>query len=165
MRLSIIVAKAENGVIGSQNKLPWHLGDDLKKFKELTTGHHILMGRKTFESLGKPLPGRMHLIVSSQNKEASEQVLWFNSLFRAIKFAERQGEKELFIIGGAQIYKAALPLIDRIYLTDINAVVAGDTLFPPISLKNYKLMNEQSFLKSSTNDYDFTFKVLDRKKY
>ena len=119
MRISFIVAKAENNVIGINNKLPWHLKDDLQNFKRLTMGHHMLMGRKTFESIGKPLPGRMSLVISSEPKANDNNVFWFNSIFRAIKHAERSGETELFIIGGEKIFKYALSLVDRIYLTEV----------------------------------------------
>lgn len=121
MRISLIVAKSENNAIGLDNKLPWHLKDDLQNFKKLTMGHHILMGRKTFESIGKALPGRMSLVVSSEPRANQDAVFWFNSIFRAIKQAERNGETELFIIGGEKIYKYALSLIDRIYLTEVKA--------------------------------------------
>jgi len=165
MRVSLIVAKAQNNVIGLDNKLPWHLRDDLQNFKRLTMGHHLLMGRKTFESIGKPLPGRMSLVISSEPRSNSEGVFWFNSIFRAIKQAERNGESELFVIGGEKIYKYALSLIDRIYLTEVQAEVKGDVFFPQLSLKNWKVVSEQEFEKNSENDYPFTIKVLDRKKY
>lgn len=165
MRISIIVAKSLNNVIGKENKLPWKLSDDLANFKKLTTGHYILMGRKTFESLGKPLPGRVHLVVSSKEMPNTDQVLWFSSLFKAMKYAERQVEKELFVIGGSQIYKAALPLADRLYLTDIQAEVNGDAFFPVLSSKNWNLISEQQFSKNTNNDFDFSIKVLDRKKF
>ena len=165
MRISMIVAKAKNGVIGKGNKLPWHLKSDLLNFKKVTTGHHVLLGRKTFESLGgKPLPGRMHLVVSSQPGEASDNVLWFPSLFRAIKHAERQGEKELFIIGGAQVYRAAISLVDRLYITEIQADVEEDATFPSLSLRNWNLVSEQMIQKDADNDYPFTIRVLDRKR-
>lgn len=165
MRISMIVAKSKNGIIGKGNKLPWHLKGDLQNFKKVTMGHHVLLGRKTFESLGgKPLPGRVHLIVSSQTNSATDNVLWFPSIFRAIKHAERQGEKELFIIGGAQIYKAALSLVDRLYVTEILANVEGDTSFPGLSLKNWNLVSEQVCPKDEDNDYPFTIRVLDRKE-
>ena len=164
MRISMIVAKSLNHVIGLNNKLPWHLKGDLQNFKKLTTGHHIIMGRKTFESLGKPLPGRMHLVVSNDPREATDNVLWFNSIFRALKHAERQGEKEVFIIGGAQIYKAALTLIDRLYLTEVHADVAGDTFFPPLSLKNWNIISEVKCEKDVDNEHSYALRVLDRKK-
>ncbi len=164
MRISMIVAKSLNHAIGLNNKLPWHLKGDLQNFKKLTTGHHMIMGRKTFESLGKPLPGRMHLVVSNEPREATENVLWFNSLLRAMKHAERQGESEVFIIGGAQIYKAAMTLIDRLYLTEVHAEVQGDTFFPSLSLKNWNVISETRFEKDAENDYAFSLRVLDRKK-
>lgn len=164
MRVSMIVAKSLNNAIGLANKLPWHLKGDLQNFKKITTGHHIIMGRKTFDSLGKPLPGRMHLVVSNDPREAGENVLWFNSIFRALKYAERQGEKEVFIIGGAQIYKAALSLIDRLYLTEVLAEVEGDTFFPLLSLKNWNVISDQRFDKDTDNDHPYSLRVLDRKK-
>ena len=163
MRISFIVAKAENNVIGIHNKLPWHLKDDLQNFKRLTMGHHILMGRKTFESIGKPLPGRMSLVISSEPKANDNAVFWFNSIFRAIKHAERSGESELFIIGGEKIFKYALSLVDRIYLTEVSGDIKGDVYFPQLSLKNWKKISEQSFSKNADNDHDFVIQVLDRR--
>jgi dihydrofolate reductase len=163
MKISLIVAKSENNVIGKNNELPWHLKDDLQNFKKLTMGHHILMGRKTFESIGKALPGRMSLVVSSEPKANAENVFWFNSIFRAIKQAERNGETELFIIGGEKIYKYALSLVDRIYLTEVKAIVEGDVYFPPLSLKNWKKVSDQGFVKNAQNDYDYSVQILDRR--
>ena len=163
MRISLIVAKSENNVIGKNNELPWHLKDDLQNFKKLTMGHHILMGRKTFESIGKALPGRMSLVVSSEPKANSENVFWFNSIFRAIKQAERNGETELFIIGGEKIYKYALSLVDRLYLTEVKATVEGDVYFPQLSLKNWKKVSDQSFVKNAQNDHDYSVQILDRR--
>lgn len=163
MRVSFIVAKSKNNVIGVNNTLPWHLKADLQNFKKLTTGHHILMGRKTFESIGKPLPNRVSLVISNTPREISENVYWFNSIFRAIKFAERAGESELFIIGGEKIFRYALSLADRIYLTEVDCEIEGDAFFPNLSIKNYKLINETKFQKDKDNDFDFTFKILDKK--
>ncbi len=163
MRISFIVAKAENNVIGINNKLPWHLKDDLQNFKKITMGHHMLMGRKTFESIGKALPGRMSLVISSEPRPITDQIVWFPSIFRAIKFAERAGETELFIIGGEKIFKSALSLADRIYLSEVKGDVKGDTYFPQLSLKNWKLVSEQSFPKNADNDHAFDFRVLDRR--
>lgn len=163
MRISFIVAKSENNVIGVNNQLPWHLKDDLQNFKKLTMGHHMLMGRKTFESIGKALPGRMSLVISGTPKANEENVFWFTSIFRAIKQAERNGETELFIIGGEKIFKYALSLVDRIYLTEVKATIKGDVFFPQLSLKNWKKISEQHFSKDAQNDYDFSFQVLDRK--
>jgi dihydrofolate reductase len=163
MRISLIVAKAENNVIGINNTLPWHLKDDLMNFKKITMGHHILMGRKTFESIGKPLPGRMSLVVSSEPKASENNVFWFNSIFRAIKQAERSGESELFVIGGAKIYKYALSLVDRIYLTEVDGDIKGDTHFPQLSLKNWKVVSEIPVEKNETNDHSYTMRILDRR--
>lgn len=165
MRISMIVAKSKNGVIGDKGTLPWKLKSDLAHFKQVTMGHHMLMGRKTFESLGNPLSGRMHLVLSSDPKTATDNVLWFSSIFRAIKHAERQGEKELFVIGGAQIYKAALPLVDRLYLTEIQTDLKGDTMIPPLSHKNWTLLSEQVIPQDDNNQYPFTIRILDRKKF
>ena len=163
MRISFIVAKSENNVIGVNNTLPWHLKDDLQNFKKLTMGHHILMGRKTFDSIGKPLPGRMSLVVSSEPKANDNNVFWFNSIFRAIKYAERAGESELFIIGGEKIFKYALSLVDRIYLTEVHGDIKGDVYFPQLSIKNWKKISESQHKKDANNDYDFTIQVLDRR--
>ena len=163
MRISFIVAKSENNVIGVNNKLPWHLKDDLQMFKKLTMGHHILMGRKTFESIGKPLPGRMSLVVSTEPRANQDTVLWFNSIFRAIKQAERSGETELFIIGGEKVFKSALSLCDRIYLTEVKTTLEGDAFFPQLSMKNWKKISEQVFPKNADNDHEFVFQILDRK--
>lgn len=163
MRVSFIVAKSKNNVIGINNTLPWHLKADLANFKKITSGHHILMGRKTFESIGKPLPQRVSLVVSSNPREISENLFWFNSIFKAIKFAERAGESELFIIGGEKIFRYALSLIDRIYLTEVDCEIAGDAFFPVLTAKKYKLVSETKFTKDIDNDYDFTFKILDKK--
>ena len=163
MRISFIVAKSEDNVIGINNKLPWHLKDDLQNFKKITMGHHILMGRKTFESIGKGLPGRMSFVISSDPKPNSDNVFWFTSIFRAIKQAERNGESELFIIGGEKIFKYAISLVDRIYLTEVKGQIKGDTYFPQLSLKNWKKISEQHFTKNADNDFDFTFQILDRR--
>lgn len=163
MRISFIVAKSEDNVIGINNKLPWHLKDDLQNFKKITMGHHMLMGRKTYESIGKPLPGRMSLVVSTEPKANQDSLFWFTSIFRAIKQAERSGETELFIIGGEKVFKGALSLCDRIYLTEVKGNIKGDTYFPQLSLKNWKKISEQHFSKNADNDHDFTFTILDRK--
>ena len=126
-------------------------------------GHHMLMGRKTFESIGKALPGRVSLVVSSEPRANQDSVLWFTSIFRAIKQAERSGESELFIIGGEKIFKYALSLVDRIYLTEVKGDIKGDVYFPQLSLKNWKNVSEQSYSKNADNDHDFTVKVLDRR--
>jgi len=163
MRISLIVAKSSNNVIGVNNTLPWHLKDDLQNFKKITTGHHILMGRKTFESIGKALPNRVSLVISSAPHANSENILWFTSIFRAIKQAERAGETELFIIGGEKIFKAALPLVDRLYLSHVHCEIEGDVFFPSLSVKNWKPISSEYFEKNEHNDHSFEFQILDRR--
>ena len=129
--LSLIVAVAKNGVIGANNQLLWHISDDLKRFKAITSGSPIIMGRKTFESLGRPLPNR-HNIVVTRNEQfpLPEGVTRANSLADAIEKA--QGEKEIFVIGGGQIYKQSIELADKIYITEVDQTPEGDTVFPEI---------------------------------
>lgn len=128
--LSIIVAVAENGVIGYQNKLPWHLPEDLKNFRALTTGHHIIMGRKTYESLGRLLPGRTTVIVTRNPAYKVEGALIAHTLEAAIDLC--QHDAEVFLIGGAELYLAGLSLASKLYLTEIALVPAGDAYFPKV---------------------------------
>jgi dihydrofolate reductase len=130
-RLSLIVAMARNRVIGRDGKLPWHLSADLKRFKTLTLGHHIIMGRKTWESIGRPLPGRTSIVITRQPAYSAPGAYVADSLSSALKLARH--DPEVFVIGGGQIYRAALPLADRIYATEVDAEFAGDTFFPAIS--------------------------------
>lgn len=129
MLLSLIVAAAENGVIGRDNQLIWHLPDDLKQFKRLTTGHPILMGRKTFESIGKPLPNRTSIVITRNPHWQFEGVIVVNTVEEAIEAARRTGTDEAFVIGGAEIYRMMLPTADKIYLTEVKAAYEGDAFF------------------------------------
>jgi dihydrofolate reductase len=130
--ISIIVAVASNGVIGNANQLPWRIPEDLKRFKLLTSGHAVIMGRKTFESIGKPLPNRKNIVVS-RTMQAGEANGWVavGSLEQALQAA--QGSSEVFVIGGDSIYRQAMPLAQRLYVTRVHAAVEGDTFFPEIS--------------------------------
>lgn len=123
--ISLLVAASQNGIIGANNKLPWHLPADLKRFKQLTLGHPIIMGRKTFDSIGKPLPGRTNIVITRQKGTLCCGTTVANSLEEAMLLCEN--EKETFIIGGAEIFKQALPFTDRIYLTTIHKDFEGDT--------------------------------------
>lgn len=127
-RISLISALAQNRTIGIDNTLPWRLPEDLRHFKALTLGHHILMGRKTYESIGKPLPGRTTVIITRGNYAAPEGVKIAHSLQEAIAICG--ADEEIFFVGGAQLYAQALPLADRLYLTEIQAEVEGDAWFP-----------------------------------
>ena len=128
MRISLIAAVSRNGVIGHKGSIPWRLPADLKRFKQLTMGHPIVMGRKTFESLGKPLPGWTNIIVTRQPDFKACGALVARSLEEALRLCE--GAEEVFVVGGASIYRQAIPLADRIYLTEIHQEFEGDTFFP-----------------------------------
>ena len=132
MKISLIVAVAENDVIGHNNQLIWHLPNDLKQFRRLTIGHCIIMGRKTFESIGKPLPNRTSIIISRNPDFQIENCITVNSLEKAISKAKEIENEEAFIIGGAEIYRLSLPLVDKIYLTKVYHSFEGDALFPTI---------------------------------
>ena len=138
MSLSLIVAKAKNNVIGKDNQLIWHLPDDLKRFKNLTMGHPIVMGRKTFESLPKVLPGRVHYVLTGNtNYKAPEGVLLFHTV-KDLLAALPEGEN--FIIGGEHMYKELLPFADTMYITEIEKDYEGDAYFPPFDLAEWKLV-------------------------
>lgn len=126
--LSLIVAVAKNGVIGKDNTLPWHLPEDLKRFRALTTGHHIIMGRKTYESLGRLLPGRTTVIVTRNTDYTVEGALIAHTLIEAAELCK--DDAEAFIIGGAELYKDALKLVNKLYITEIDVAIDGDAFFP-----------------------------------
>ncbi len=128
--LSLIAAVAENRCIGHENRLPWHLPEDLKRFREITRGHPVIMGRKTFESIGRPLPQRQNIVISRDPNYSACGVETVTSLEQAIEKASAQNPKEIFVIGGAEIYRLALPYADRLYLTLIHQEVPGDAFFP-----------------------------------
>ena len=134
--ISIIVAMAKNRIIGINNTLPWHLPEDLKRFRALTTGHHIIMGRKTYESLGRLLPGRTTVIVTRNKAYKLEGALIAHSLQHAIKLC--LGDDEIFLIGGAELYKDGLKLADRLYVTDVDLDVVGDAFFPVFDLNEWR---------------------------
>lgn len=156
--ISIIVARAKNGVIGSQNDLPWYLPDDLKRFKELTTGHVVIMGRKTYESilkrLGKPLPNRRNIVITRDAAFVADGAEIVHSLDEAL---EVTGDQEVFIIGGAQIYELALPRIDRLYITEINAEIDGDVYFPTIVAEEWQEIARQPHPQDEKHSYAFDF--------
>lgn len=135
-KLSLIVAIAKNGVIGINNTLPWHLPEDLKRFKALTMGHHIIMGRKTYDSLGRLLPGRTTVIVTRNTDYRIEGALIAHSLPDALALCEN--DNEVFLIGGAELYKTGLDLADKLYITEIDLDVAGDAHFPEIPHADFR---------------------------
>jgi len=160
--LSIIVATAENNVIGKNNDLIWHLPRDLKHFKETTTEHYIIQGRKTYESYGKPLPNRTNVIITRDKNYKAEGCIVVHSLEDAVKKA--QVDSEPFIIGGGKIYEQALPMADRIYLTRIHENFEGDTFFPELDMNDWDIIDERYFTPDEKNKYPFTIFTMDRKK-
>ncbi len=162
MRISLVVAVSENNVIGQEGNLPWRLSADLKKFKKLTTGHRILMGRKTYESIGRPLPNRRNVVITRNPDYLVEGVEIFSSLEKALEVARSQNESEIFIIGGGEIYRQCLDYADRIYLSRVKVVLEGDTFFPELDLEEWQEIEKQEFKADEKNDYDFDFIILER---
>jgi len=160
--ISIIVAVANNNVIGKDNDLIWHLPRDMKHFKETTTGHFIIMGRKTFESNGRPLPNRTNVIITRDKEFNAEGCVVVHSLEDALEKAK--DDPEAFIIGGGVIYKMALPIVDRIYLTKIHHAFEGDTFFPKLDMNEWDEVSCQDFEPDEKNKYPFSIIILDRKK-
>lgn len=153
--ISIIVACSENNVIGKDNGLIWRLSNDLKRFKALTTGHAIVMGRKTFESIGRPLPNRRNIILS-KNLESMEGCEIMRSADVVLEFAKSTDE-ELFIIGGGQVYEQFLPFADKLYLTLVHTVAEGDTFFPALNRDEWTEVVRESFKADEKNEFDYEF--------
>ncbi len=158
MIVTIVVAISENHVIGKDNKLLWHLPADLKHFKDITTGHSIIMGRKTYESVGKPLPKRRNIIITRQaiSIEGCEVV---NSVEAALELCK--GEQEVFIVGGAEIYRQSLNLTDRIYLTIVHQTFEGDSFFPEIDPKQWKEVSREDHQPDDRNSLPYSFITLE----
>jgi dihydrofolate reductase len=163
MIVSLIVAMDRKRGIGRDNALPWRLSADLKRFRELTMGHHIVLGRKTYESIGKPLPGRTMIIVTRNVAFSAEGSFVVHSLDQALALAEARGETEVFICGGAEIYAQALPHADRLYLTEVDAEVAADAYFPAFNADEWREGSSETWLADEKNQYSSTFRVLQRK--
>lgn len=155
MTISIIVAVADNNAIGLNNQLLWHISEDLKRFKSLTSGHHIIMGRKTFESIGKPLPNRTNIVISRNPNFKPEGCIVVCSLDEALVIA--RNEQEVFIIGGGEIYKQVLPLTDRIYLTRVHGSFPADTFFPELELMDWEVESTQKGKPAESDELHYTF--------
>lgn len=165
MKITLIVAKAKNNVIGKDNQLIWRLSADLKRFKNLTTGHFILMGRKTYESLGKPLPNRTHLVIS-RNQEfiVPEGHYVFPSVEDAIIFCNKIDLEQLFIIGGGQIYQETINLCDSLEITEVDIAPEGDTFFPEINPEIWQETERVSFSGDEKNEFDYSFVTYEKIK-
>lgn len=166
MRLSLIVAAAENGVIGRGNQLPWHLPADLKHFRSLTLGKPIIMGRRTFDSIGKPLPGRLNIVISRQAGLELAGLSVAGTLQEALRVARAgaaaEGVEEILVIGGAEIYRQTLPLADRIYITKVHAEVSGDTRFPAVDWDQWREIEREFHAADDSGQPDYSFVVYDR---
>jgi len=159
--LTIIAAAGENNALGKENDLVWHLPDDFKRFKELTSGHHIIMGRKTFESFPKPLPKRTHVVITRKDNYKKEGIVVVHSLERAVEFSN--DDPQAFIIGGGEIYNLGMELADRIELTRVHGTFEADTFFPEIDETKWKLVSEKFHEQDEKHDYAFTYLTYERR--
>jgi dihydrofolate reductase len=164
MRVSLIAAVADNGVIGRDNDLPWHLPGDLRRFKRLTAGHHLVVGRRTWESVGQPLPGRVFLVVTRRPEAERPGVRFVASLAAALDAARAAGDDEAFIAGGHGIYREGLALADRVYLTRVHTAPLGDTVFPDFVASDWELVERDDHPADERNPHPFTFLTYQRRQ-
>ena len=163
MIISIIVAIAENNAIGKDNKLLWHIKDDLQLFKRTTLEHVIIMGRKSFESIGRPLPKRTNVVITRKRDYHQEGVMVFHSLNDAFDHF-RETEKEVFVIGGGEIYRQSLDDAHKLHISHVHTNVDdADTFFPKVKWEEWKQVTEENYNKSEFNDHNFTYRVYERK--
>ena len=160
MKISLIVAMASNRAIGLNNQMPWHLSADLKKFKQITMGSPILMGRKTYESIGRPLPGRINIIISRNSSYQQDNCLVFDNVEKAL--ASCQKYDEIFIIGGATFYEVMLAKADTLYLTQIHKTFDADTFFPEINPQEWKEVTREDITDDQSVDFSYSFIKLER---
>lgn len=166
MIVSAIAALSRNRVIGKDNDLPWRLPDDMKFFMQTTKGHHVIMGRKNYDSLKekfKPLPDRTNIVITRQEQFSAPGCVVVHGIAPALLIAEKNAEKECFIIGGAEIYQIAMPYTTRLYLTEIDAVVGGDTYFPEIKKEEWKEVSRKHHPADDRHPYAFDIAVYDRR--
>jgi len=164
MQISLIVAASINNAIGKNNQLLWHLPNDMKFFKNTTWAMPVIMGRKTFESLaGKPLNGRLNIVITKQEALSIEGVTVVNSIKSAIEIAKLHDYKEVFIIGGGEIYKAALSIANKIYLTRVEAIIDADTFFPELDHNSWILTNEEEHFVDPKHNYNYRFQIWEKK--
>jgi dihydrofolate reductase len=161
MRVSLIVAVSQNYVIGRAGRLPWRLAADLRRFQRLTMGHHLIMGRKTYESIGRPLPGRTSIVVTRQAQYAAPGVVVARGVDEALQAAA--GDSEVFIIGGGELYRQAMPRVERIYMTVVAATVEGDTFFPELDADQWQTVAESLHPADARNEFAHRFLVCERR--
>jgi dihydrofolate reductase len=162
MIISAIVAVAKNNVIGLDNQIPWYLPADLAYFKRMTLDHHIIMGRNSFQSIGRLLPKRTNVVISRDPFFIATGCVRAFSIEEALAIAEENGETEAFIIGGGEIYRQSEPFWDRLYLTEVDLTTEGDVFFPQIDPEEWRLVSEEFRPKDEKNEFDCTFKVFER---
>ncbi len=162
MKVAVIAAVADNGIIGRENGLPWHISADLRRFKRLTMGHHLIMGRKTFESLRRALPGRTTIVISRGRPDLPPGVLLAGSLEEALEMARRGNDDEAVVAGGGEIYRLALPLADRLYLTRVRGEIEGDVRFPNFDPSDWRLICEEEHLGDDSSSLSYSFQEFER---
>lgn len=162
MIISLIAAVAKNNVLGKDNKIPWHLPADMAYFSKMTTGHHIVMGSNTYESIGRPLPNRTNIVLAKDRDYKAEGCVVVNSIEEATDYAKKNEEKELMVCGGASVYKQFLPKADKVYLTEINAEFDGDVFFPELG-PQWKLVSSEKHAPDEKNKYEYNFNVYIKK--
>lgn len=162
MTISTIVAVAKNNIIGKDNDIPWYLPADLKYFKKVTLNHHIVMGKNCFYSIGRPLPKRTNIVLSRDPFLTISNCIVAHSIEEAVDIARSNGEEEVFVIGGGQIYEQSQELWDKIYLTEVDVEVEGDIYFPQIDEQKWKLISSEAHQPDEKNEYNYTFKVFER---
>lgn len=163
IRISLVVAAAENNAIGKDNQMLWHLPNDMKFFKNTTWGMPVIMGRKTYDSLGKPLNGRTNIVITRQEGWKADDVLVSGSMEDALKEVSLLDAKEAYVIGGGQIYEQSMSFADRIYLTRVHVSIEGDTYFPAIDEQKFELISSLPFEADEKHAYAYTFEVWQRK--
>lgn len=164
MIVSLIVAMEAKKGIGLKGNVPWHISTDLKRFKALTMGHHLIMGRKTYQSIGRPLPGRTTIILTRDHSFTALGCLIAHSLAEALELAKRRNENEAFITGGSEIYAQALEVADRIYVSEVHAEVASDVWFPALDRSEWHLIESSFHPAGGKDQYAHTFNILERKR-
>lgn len=161
LKITLIVAAAENNAIGKNNQMLWHLPDDFKYFKQHTLNHSVVMGRKTYDSIGKPLPQRRNIVLTRDLNWSAEDIDVANSLDEVLTYC--RDEREIFVIGGAKIYQQALPLAQKVLLTRVHTTLDGDAYFPELPPTEWKKVNEAPHAQDERHAYNFTFEVWERK--
>lgn len=166
-RIALMVAASENGVIGRDNQLPWHLPKDLQHFKKTTLGKPVVMGRKTFDSIGRPLPGRPNVVVTRQQDYQADGVSVASSLEHGLEIAAQKAiesdSSEVMLIGGAELYRQGLPLVERVYLTKVHADIEGDAFFPTLPDSDWRCIEEEKHEACERNPFSYSFCIYERR--